>query len=189
MVFGSLVVLHDWLHSCLCFSLLEKLFSKSLLDTWLSVELSSFFSYRNLDTSSTPSGSIKKVPVSSIASRQLGRSIKLLCLIWWVVPQHLLDTFICQWPFSRHLPWQLAQCLSTPTSIEIYWWPIYSPHATHNLFLSISFSMPLSFQLPNLFHSLQSSSSRFLQVFSRFSSLGKLLISHIHAFHVLKPRI
>ena len=69
MVFGSLVVLHVWLHSCLCFSLLKKLFSKSLLDTWLSVELPSFVSYRNFNTSSTPGGSIEKVPVSSIASR------------------------------------------------------------------------------------------------------------------------
>ena len=50
MVFGSLVVLHVWLHSCLCFSLLKKLFLKAwstppqhLLDTWLSVELPSFF--------------------------------------------------------------------------------------------------------------------------------------------------
>ena len=29
IVFGSLVVLHVWLHSCLCFSLLEKLFLKA----------------------------------------------------------------------------------------------------------------------------------------------------------------
>ena len=51
--------------------------------------------------------------------------------------------------------------------------------------MSISFSIPLSFKLLNLSHSLQSSSSRFLQAFSRFSSLGKLLISHIHAFQDL----
>ena len=71
MVFGSLVVLHVWLHSCLCFSLLEKLFFKSLLDTSLTPgylsSFQAFFSYRNLDTSLTPGGSIEKVPISSTA--------------------------------------------------------------------------------------------------------------------------
>ena len=157
--------------------------------------ISVFFSSRKtvfkslLNTSSTPGGSIKKVLVSSIASRQLGRSIELLFLIWWFVPRHMLDTYICQRLFSRHLPRQIARYLSTPSSIEIYWWPIYSPRAIRSSFLSISLSIPLSFHLPNLSHSLQSSSSRFLQAFSSFSCLGKLLISHIHAFHVLKPRI
>ena len=102
-----------------------------------------------LDTYSTPSGSIEKVLVSSLAFQQLGRSIELLCLIWWVVPRHLLDTFICRRPFSQHLPRQLAQYLSTPTPVEIYWWPLYSPHAIRSSFLSISLEIPLSFQLPN----------------------------------------
>ena len=41
MLFGSLVELHVWLHSCLCFFLLEKMFLSNLdssstpLDTWL----------------------------------------------------------------------------------------------------------------------------------------------------------
>ena len=46
MLIGSLVELHVGLHSCLCFSHLEKLFLKAsskppryLLDSWLSVEL------------------------------------------------------------------------------------------------------------------------------------------------------
>ena len=93
---------------------------KSLLDTFSTPSyLSSFqacFSYHNLDTWWID----REVHVSSIASRQLGRSIELLCLIWWVVPRHFLDTFICRRPFSRHLPRQLAQYLSTPTSVEIY---------------------------------------------------------------------
>ena len=55
-----------------------------------------------LDTSSTLGGSIEKVPVSSIASRQLGRLIELLFLIWWFVARHMLDTCICRQPFSRH---------------------------------------------------------------------------------------
>ena len=53
----------------------QKTVFKSLLDTsstpgYLS-SFQAFFSYCNLDTSSTPGGSIEKVPVSSIASRQL----------------------------------------------------------------------------------------------------------------------
>ena len=58
MVFGSLVELHVGLHSCLCFSLLEKLLLKAsltpsqhLLDTLLSVELLKLF----LITTSTAS--------------------------------------------------------------------------------------------------------------------------------------
>ena len=114
MVFRSLVVLHVWLHSCLCFSLLKKNCFKSLLDTSSTPGyLSSFqaFSYCNLDTSSTPSGSIEKVPISSIAYRQLGRSIEFLFLIWWFVPRHMLDTSICRRPFSRHLPQQISRHL------------------------------------------------------------------------------
>ena len=79
MLFGSLVELHTWLHSCLCFSPLEKLFLKSWLDTssiasYLSSFLSFFLlqsqqhldtwwidreSFWPLDSSSTPSGSIE----------------------------------------------------------------------------------------------------------------------------------
>ena len=95
----------------------------SLLDTSSTTGyLSSFqaFSYHNLDTSLTPSGSIEKVLVSSIASRQLGRLIELLFLIWWFVPRHMLNTCIYQRPFFRHLPRQIARYLSTPSSVEIY---------------------------------------------------------------------
>ena len=152
----------------------QKTVFKSLLDTsstpgYLS-SFQAFFSYCNLDTSSTPGGSIEKVPVSSIASRQLGRLIELLFLIWWFVPRHMLDTFICRWPFSRHLPQQIAKHLSTPSSVEIYWWPIYSPRAICSLFLSISldtsvFSSPKPLSLtPNFF--LKVSSSFFKSFFT-----------------------
>ena len=93
---------------------------KSLLNTSLTPSYLSSFQTFFLIAISTPSGSIEKVPVSSIASRQLGRSIELLCLTWWIVSRHLLDTFICRRPFSRHLPRQLARYLSTPTSVKIY---------------------------------------------------------------------
>ena len=189
MVFGSLVVLYVWLHSCLCFSLLEKLFlktcstppqhqaicwafkffflsqSRHLLDTWWIDWESSYL----LDSFST--------------ARSIDRAF-------------VLDMVVCSLTYSLHLylsttifstPTSID--VSTPSSVEIYWWPIYSPHTIRISFLSIFLSIPLTFHLPNLSHSLQTSSSRFLQVFSKFSSLGKLLISHIHAFHVLKPRI
>ena len=142
---------------------------KSLLDTSSTPGyLSSFqvFSYRNLDTSLTPDGLIEKVSVSSIASWQLGWSIELLFLIWWFVPRHMLNTCICRWPFSRHLPRQISRHLSTPSSVEIYWWPIYSPRAIRISFPSISLLIPLTFHLLNLSHSLQTSSSRFLHLVS-----------------------
>ena len=101
----------------------QKTIFKSLLDTSSTpgylLSFQAFF-YHNLNTSSTPGGSIEKVPVSLIASQQLGRSIKLLFLIWWFVPRHMLNTCICRRPFSRHLPQQISQPLSTPSSIEIY---------------------------------------------------------------------
>ena len=78
--------------------------------------------------------------------------------------------------------------LSTPLSVEIYWTSIYRYCAIRFSFLSISLSIDSYFHLPNLSHSLQTSSSRFLQAFTGFSSVGKLRISHLHAFHVLKPR-
>ena len=122
MMFGSLVELHAWLHSCLCFSLLEKLFLKvsltplwHILDTWLSVELLRSFliaistdppqlvgrTRKFLDSFSTPGGSIEP---------------QLLCLMFCTLtlPRHLylsmaksstlistpwstaLDTFFCR---------------------------------------------------------------------------------------------
>ena len=93
MMFGSLVELHAWLHSCLCFSLLEKLLLKASstpprhLAIYRALKL---FSYRNLDTSSIAGGSIEKVLGPSIA----GGSIKLLFLCLCFVPRHLLDSCI-----------------------------------------------------------------------------------------------
>ena len=78
MLIGSLVELHVELHSCLCFSHLEKLFLKAgstppryLLDSWLSIKLPKTFSYRNLACTSIPGGSIEIGSVCSIASLHL----------------------------------------------------------------------------------------------------------------------
>ena len=81
---------------------------KSLLDTSLTPGyLSSFqaFSYRNLDTSSTPGGLIEKVHVPSIASRHLVDRSSLISYVWCFVYRHFLDTCICR----RPNPWHLAR--------------------------------------------------------------------------------
>ena len=110
VLIGSLVELYVGLHSYLCFSSLEKLFWKAcltpprhLLDTLLFVELLKPFSYRNLDTSSIPGGSIEKVPVSLIASRPLVDRSSFCSWFWCVVPRYLLDTSTVDEHFSRHL--------------------------------------------------------------------------------------
>ena len=74
MLIRSLIELHVGLHSCLCFLHLEKLFLKasSTPPRYLAVCRASLaFSYRNLDSFSTPGGSIENVFASSIASRHL----------------------------------------------------------------------------------------------------------------------
>ena len=74
MLIGSLVKLHVGLHSCLCFSHLEKLVLKagSTPPRYLVVfQASSAFSYRYPDSSSILGGSIEKAPASLIASRYL----------------------------------------------------------------------------------------------------------------------
>ena len=77
MLLGSLVELHAWLHSYLCFSLLGRRFLSNLNTSLISPRHLAFcralkvFSYRNLDRSSTAGGSNDKVPRPSIAFRQL----------------------------------------------------------------------------------------------------------------------
>ena len=127
MLIGSLVELHVGLHSCLCFSHLEKLVLKacSTPPRYLAVcRASSAFSYRNPDSSSTPSGSIKNASASSIASRHLLDRSRFWYGIWCCVPRHLLNTCIYRRPFSRHLPRQMSRHLLTPSSIEIYCYTI-----------------------------------------------------------------
>ena len=71
MLIGSLVELLVGLHSCLCFSHLEKLVLNAGLTPprYLAVyRASSTFSNRNLDSCSIPGGSIENGSASSIAS-------------------------------------------------------------------------------------------------------------------------
>ena len=177
----SLVELHVGLHSCLCFSPLEKLVLKSgsTPPRHLAIcRASQAFSYRNPDSSLIPGGSINKAPTSSIASRYLVDRSRFCSWIWWVVPQYLLDTSVIDKHFldsyldsfldtSRHLIcWDLLRVLYKP------------PCAIRTSFNSISLSIALCFLSQTLSSHSNLDPERFLQDFSRFSSLGKLLISH-----------
>ena len=163
MLIGSLVELHVRLHSCLCF-FLKKLFLKagSTPPRYFAVcRASSAFSYRNPDSFSIPGGSIENGFASSIASWHLVDRSSFCSWFCWVVPRHLSY----QWPFSRHLPRQISQYLSTPASIEIYCWHYLSSLCNLEL-ISFDISLYTSlFSLPNFLISLQ---SLFLKDFSSF---------------------
>nr|POE95806.1 hypothetical protein CFP56_39346 [Quercus suber] len=117
MLIGSLIEVHDGLHSCLCFSLLEKLLLKagSTPPRYLGIYRDSLaISYRNLDTSSTLGGSIEKVPASSIPSRYLVDRSRFCSLKVFPFPRylstplavegHFLDTYLDSFlDTSRHL--------------------------------------------------------------------------------------
>ena len=99
----------DCIHVCV-FLLLKNCFEKlawHLLDTLLSVELLMPFSYRNPDSSSIPSGSIRNAPASSIASRHLVDRSSFCSWIWFLVARYLSY----RRPFSQHLPRQLPRHL------------------------------------------------------------------------------
>ena len=139
MLIGSLVELHAWLHSCLCFSLLKKLILKAsstrprnLIDTWLSVELLKLF----LIAISTPGGSIEKVLVPLIASRHLVDWSSLISYVWC----------FCTSTLAQHLYLSKAKSsthCSTPSSVELYWGSIYSSSCDPNL-ISLDFSLDSS---------------------------------------------
>ena len=136
------------------------------------------FSYRNPDNSLILGGSIQKAPTSLIASWHLVDRSSFCSWIWWVVPWYLIDTSAIDKHFldtyldsfldtSRHLIcWDLLRVLYKP------------PCAIQTSFHLISLSIALCFLSQTLSSHLNLDPQRFLQAFSRFSSLGKLLISH-----------
>ena len=143
--------MHDYIHVCVF--LFSKNCFKSFLDTWLA------FSYRKLDTSSTPGGSIEPY---------------LLCLMFLYldtcstpvsVDGQILDTWL-------GTSWHLL--LSSFTEVLFI-----LPCVIQTLFLSISLDYSVSSPpkplplTPNLYPVI-------LQAFSSFHSLGKLLISFIY---------
>ena len=187
----SLVELYVGLHSYLCFSHLKKLFwkagstppryltiyrasqaffltqSRHLLDTWwINQE-----SFCLLDSSSTPGGSIELLFLNLIRC----------CSI----PSRYLNY---RRPVPRHLSQQLPRYLPIPQLSSITEGFIYSSIAILLSFLrSLSICLWL-FISQTLYFSLQTSSSRFLQAFSSFSTFGKHLIPLYSCISCLKPR-
>ena len=147
MVFGSLVVLHVWLHSCLCFSLLEKLFLKAcstpprhlaiyrasklfflsqslhLLDTWwidqeCSNLLDSFSTARSIDRASV----LDMVGCSSTLVRHLYLLTTIFSTPTSTACSIPLDTYICRdllmaYIFSSCDPQLISVDLSLDTSV------------------------------------------------------------------------
>ena len=185
VLIGSLVELYVGLHSWLCFSPLEKLVFESgstppryLLDILLSVELLKPFSYRNPNSSSIPGGSIKNAPTSSIASRHLVDRSSFCSRIWFLVARYFLDTSTVD---KHFLDTYLDSFLDTSRYLicEALLKVQIKPHrATRSSFHSISLSIALCFLSQTLSSHSNLNPQRFLQAFSSFSSLGKLLISH-----------
>ena len=131
MLIGSLVELHAWLHSYLCFSLLEKLFLSNLdtsstpLDTWPICQDLKLFLITILLAVSTAGGSIEKVLGPSIASRQLvDRLSFFLAFVELSLDSSSIALFVDAF-FLQHLSRHLSQYLSTPLSVENYWGSIY----------------------------------------------------------------
>ena len=149
----------------------EKL-ARHLLYSWLSVELPKAFSYRNLDNTSTPGGSIKKVYDLSTAPRHLVDRSSIILASGIFLPWHS----ICRCCFFSTFARQMARHHLDTSSVEIYWWSLNTPRAICSSLLSIYLSFFQTFHLLNLSHSLQTSSPGILKL----SSLGKLLISFIY---------
>ena len=160
MVFGSLVELHAWLHSSLCFSLLEKLFLKACstpLRHLAIYQASKLF----LIAISTPGGSIEKVHVPSIASQHLVDRSSLITCVWCfctsILARHLyLSTAKSSTPGSTPLNTFIYRAL---LRFYLYFLIRSEPHFSRLLFLftsqtSTSHSKPLP-----------GDSSRFFQVF------------------------
>ena len=126
MLIGSLVELHVGLHSCLCFSHLEKLVLKAcltapryLLDSQLSVKLPKFFFI-----------AISPAPRYLVDRSRLGLYARQLLDTWWIDRAFVLDsdelildtssTPQLSTSISSTPPRQIPRYLSIPASVEIY---------------------------------------------------------------------
>ena len=170
MLIGTLVELHAWLYSYLCFSLLEKWFlsnldTSSIPPQHLAIcQALKVFSYCNLDRSSTVGGSNEKVLGSSTTS-------------WHLVDQSSLtlvsDVFFylntCTTPLSVYS--KILDTLLDTLSIELYWGSIYTSSCDPNL-ISLDLSLDTSIFLPPKPFSLT------LNLFPKgFSSLIKFFLT------------
>ena len=172
MLIGSLVELHVGLHSCLCFSPLEKLVLKYgltppqyLLDTLLSVELLKPFSCRNPDSSSILGGLIENAPAFLIASWHLVDQSSFCSWIWFLVARYLLDTSAVD---KHFLDTYLDSFLDTSryficrALLKVLFKP---PPAIRFSFHSISLSIALCFLSQTLSSHSNLNLQRFLQDF------------------------
>ena len=170
----------DCIHVCV-FLLSKNYFEKMarhLLNTLLSVELPKLFSYRNPNSSSIPGGSIENAPASSIAFLHLVDRLSFCSWIWILVAWYLLDTSTVDKLFlDTYLDSFLntSQYLICRALLKVLFRP---PRAIWFSFHSISLSIAICFLSQTLSSHSNFNPQRFLEDFSRFSSLGKLLISH-----------
>ena len=126
-------------------------------------------------------GSIEISSGYLIASRQLVDRSSIFSTFCGIFPRQSLDNFICRRLFAQHLSRHFYLLRFTRL---IFKWELRFP--SH-------FSQSLSRQTCNLTSQNTLSHSKphsqvFFKLFQVFSSLGKVLFSHLHAFHVLKPR-
>ena len=162
----------DCIHVCVF------LLSKKVARHLVICRASQAFSYRNPNSSSIPGGSIEKAPTSSIASRHLVDRSSFCSWIWWIVARYFLDTSAVDKHFlDTYLNSFLntSQHLICRALLSVLFKP---PRAIRTSFHSISLSIALCFLSQTLSSHSNLNPQRFLQAFSRFSSLGKLLISH-----------
>ena len=127
MLIGSLVELHGGLHSCLCFSHLEKLLLKAgstppryLLDSQLSVKLPKLFLI-----------TISPAPRYLVDRSRLGLYPRQLLDTWWIDRASVIDSDVLFLDTSltpqlstsifSTPPRRIPRYLSIPASVEIYW--------------------------------------------------------------------
>ena len=175
-----------WVALCLCFSHLEKLSLNAsstppryLLDTLLSVKLLQLF-----------------LIVIPTASRSLVDRSSFYSWFCWICSS-TPPRYLSYWQsFSRHLPRQVSRYLLTPASVKIYC-RHYISSLCDLVLISIDLSLNTSlFSLPKHSHLTPNFVLQgffklfqgFFKLFQEFLPLVSFQSSHIHAFHVLKPR-
>ena len=122
LLIGSLVELHAWLHSYLCFSLLEKRFLSNLdtssIPPWhLAICWAlKLFSYHNFNRSSIARWIDRESSWTLDSFSTVGGSIKLLDS-WWIDRASLLVSLLCFSTPSRQL-YLSTLFFSTPSSTD-----------------------------------------------------------------------
>ena len=122
---------------------------------------------------------------SSIASRQLVDQSRFFLAFCWIVPRQILNSFICRRLFSQHLAWQLSRHLYLLRFIGL----LFKRESRFPSHFSRSLSQQTClFTSQNSLNHSKLHSQAIFKLSQIFSSLGEFLISHLHAFHVLKHR-